>query len=113
MRKYFDLVEHEALILEIDNDDGSFSAIDFRDARVAAEIANLHANIFESIRSFDKKCFFHLIVVGDEDQVDGHGIKKGWYVVRWISEEDARKCHKSWNILRRQTAFTNPYSADE
>ena len=60
MRKYFDLVEHEALILEIDNDDGSFSAIDFRDARVAAEIANLHANILSQFDPSTRNVFFTL-----------------------------------------------------
>jgi hypothetical protein len=97
MRKYFDLVEHEAFILEIDNDDGSLSPMAFRDARVVAQIANLHANVCESIRLFDKSRFFHLTVVGDEDQVDARGIERGWYVARWISEEDARKLHESWN----------------
>jgi hypothetical protein len=108
MRRYFELVEAETFILEIDDEDGSFSAIDYRDAHIAAKTANVHANIRESVRWFDETRLFHLTVVGDEGQTGPHGIYKGWYVARWISEDLARKFHKSWGVLGKQPEFNYP-----
>ena len=105
MRKYFHLVEDEPFTIELDNDDGTIEGIDFQDARVVAETGNLHANIRDSVRRFDDTRLFRLTTVGDEDQIGAHGISKGWYVARWISEEDARKLHKSWSVLSRQPFF--------
>jgi hypothetical protein len=108
MRKYFHLVEDEPFTIELDNDDGTIEVIDFRDARVVAETGDLYTNIRDSVRIFDDIRLFRLTTVGDEDQTGSHGIFKGWYVARWISEEQARKLHKSWSVLSRQPFFSFP-----
>lgn len=109
VRKHFDLHSGEPFLLEVDNNDGSTFFIEFRDASVAAQIGNLHANIFDSIRSAGDGRYFRLTLVGDEDQIGVHGVQKGWYVARWVSVEDAQKYRKSWSILRQQS-LTDPFN---
>jgi hypothetical protein len=108
MRKYFELAEGEPFILELDNDDGRPEYIDWRDARAVAKTGDVYTNIRESIRRFDETRLFRLTTVGDEDETGGHGVKKGWYVARWISEDCARLLHKSWSVLSRQPIINFP-----
>jgi hypothetical protein len=103
MRKYFDLIPGEPFLLEITDDKGGTTFVEFKDAAEYAVIGNLYANINDSVRTAglaDK--FFRLTLVGDEDQVSAYGIQRGWYVARWISREEADRLRQSWSILRKQ-----------
>jgi hypothetical protein len=101
MRKHFDLHPEEAFLIEIEDERGHTTFVEFRDAAEFAVIGNPYANIEESVRRVHGR-FFRLTIVGEEDQNSARGIQKGWYIARWISNEDANKLRHSWEVLREQ-----------
>jgi len=73
MRKHFDLHPEEAFLIEIEDERGHTTFVEFRDAAEFAVIGNPYANIDESVRRVHGR-FFRLTIVGEEDQNSARGI---------------------------------------
>ncbi len=68
-----------------------------------AEIANMPADIHDTVMKTLDKRFIRLVVVSDGPvRRTAYGITDGWYVAYMIEEAEARQWRSSWAILRPQ-----------
>lgn len=61
----------------------------FKKLTPLAKKVRLATNIHEYVYQLPTGEYIYATVVGDEDQTDALGIRKGWYLIESISEEEA------------------------
>lgn len=96
-RHRIDARRGEVFVVEMDGE-----RFDFTDCYTFAEIANMPADIHDSVLKTRDGRFIRLTVVSDDGEHDAYGIRKGWYSAYLIGAEDAKKVRQSWAVLREQ-----------
>ena len=68
-----------------------------------AVIGNLPAGISEEVRRTKNGRYIYLTVIADESEMtNAYGTHHGFYVARFVNEDEAKKIRKSWDVLRPQ-----------
>lgn len=99
MRKYFDNDISIPMSFEVGGE-----VFNYRNTTLYAAIADMSADIHFEIRQTQDGRFVRLTVTAldESHHLDGFGIRKGWYVARWLTPEDATRERASWAMLREQ-----------